>query len=150
MEYALTVPRGIYDQINRYYKEAEPGKPLALLLTHIGVEGQSCRFDITDFVSLNEPITGNSAGFLQSPALMDAIDRAMESGMGILHLYSYPDAQAQSFDPVDNINNRILFRIAYHYLPSGPHACAAFNGASLIGKVWLRNLSTAPMTINIA
>lgn len=153
MDHLLSIPREQYDDINRYFAAEPPAGKAAFLLSRMTGDGQDSAMEITDFISISEPVyelkAANGFGF-QSPVLMDTIDMAMASCKNILLLYSLPELGDDSYDPLEDISNRVLFRIAYHYLPTGRHACLVYNKSRLFGRVWLRDSTTEPMKILIS
>lgn len=145
MTYTLSVPESCLDRINNLRRNNGAGRT-ALLLSSIADDGANCAMDVTDFIELESQ--GGSA-LLRSPAIMEAIDRAMEHCSAILLLHPEPCTDDSCFDPGTDMANRILFRIAYHYLPSGPHACIACGSRGLLGMVWLKDSTTVPMDIRV-
>lgn len=151
MNYLLSMPKNQYERINRYFKESAAGEKAAFLLTKVDEDGKQCTINITDFVAVEDPEKeARPIGFgIQSPALMEAIDRAMESCKSFLFLYSDRDAGEGAFNPMKRASNQIVFRIAYHYLPFGLHACIAYSDSGLKGSAWLKDSTLRPMQIQI-
>lgn len=151
MNYMLSMPQSQYEKINNYFAEPSRGGKAAFFLTNINQDTKQCQIDITDFIAAEEWGSGaQTTGFgIQSPALMDAIDKAMETCKSFLFLYSDPELGDDSFNPTKKTSNQIVFRIAYHYLPFGLHACMAYSNSGLRGSAWLKDSTLRPMEIMI-
>lgn len=151
MKYLLSVPKAHYEQIQRCFSNTSPSGKAAFLLTDVDQSASVCRIDVTEFFAADDLRTdAQTAGFsIQSPLMMDAIDRAMEQGKSFLYLYSDPAQAEDGLGPADRTNNQIVIRIAYHYLPSGLHACMAMKDAKLCGTAWLKGATPQPVQIKI-
>lgn len=150
MHYVLFIPMRHYETICSYFKGSAGSRKAAFMMTHITKSNFICELEVTDFVSVEreESLAVNGLAS-HSHALMDVIDTAMETCKSILFAYSLPEAQDGAFNPAADMENRILFRVAYHYLPFGLHVCLAHTGAGLCGKVWFRNARTEPLSIQV-
>jgi hypothetical protein len=151
MQYMLSMPQSQFEKINLYFAEPTHGRKAAFFLTNINQDNKQCQIDITDFIAAEEWGSGAQvSGFgIQSPSLMDAIDKAMETSKSFLFLYSDNDLDDGGFNPTKKTTNQIVFRIAYHYLPFGLHACLAYSNSGLHGSAWLKDSTLRPMEIKI-
>lgn len=151
MKYLLSMPQSQYERINNYFAEPSSLGKTAFLLTNVNQNHTVCRLDVSEFFAADDMKTESQvAGFsIQSPVLMDTIDRAMETCKSFLFLYADPARGEDGIDPIQSTTNHIVFRIAYHYLPSGLHACLAYKDAKFTGAAWLKNDKPQPMQIKI-
>lgn len=151
MKYLLSVPKAQYERIQRCFSDPSPSGKAAFLLTDVNQGKSTCLINVTEFFAADDLRTdAQTAGFsIQSPLMMDAIDRAMETGKSFLYLYSDPGSSNASADPAYQTNKQIVIRIAYHYLPSGLHACMAFRDAKLSETAWLKGATPQQVQIHI-
>jgi hypothetical protein len=153
MVYTLSVAKTHYELIHDYFAEPDMGKRVAFLLTQIDSASNSCQINTTDFIAIDEHGSSRLAASvfgIQPPILMETIDKAMESCKSLLFLYSEPGVHDDGFNPAQSSSNRIVFRIAYHFLPFGQHACLAYDNSRLYGRAWLNDSTTEPMNIRIS
>jgi hypothetical protein len=151
MKYLLSMPKSQYERINNYFAEPSAGGKAAFLLTNVDQNQNQCQIDVSEFFAADDLKTESQiAGFsIQSPLMMDAIDRAMETCKSFLFLYSDPAPGEDGADPMRTTTNQIVFRIAYHYLPSGLHACMAYKDSKFYGAAWLKDDKPQPLQIQI-
>jgi hypothetical protein len=151
MKYQLSILKNQYDQINRYFSATDDSKA-AFLLSQTICGAKFCQINITDFIAADDigrELTAGTGFAFASPALMDTIDMAMESCKSILLLYSDSTLPNETFQPAKSKGACKVFQIAYHYLPTGQHACLAFSQHKLYGCAWLPDATTAPMQIEV-
>lgn len=144
MKYILELTRENVEQLMRYFDLRPFVMQAAFLLTDVAHRPGYCRLALHEFRGLGDAdYEWNAADglSLRAAAYLNALRIACGMGKSMIYMHSQSGKMCARHD------EKMMFRIAYAYIPFGIHASLYLLNGRIRGRIWLPGLKTAPLRI---